>query len=123
MASLRVHRAVNDAQAVCGLQFCVVFTTGPDVLSAAVDEMNARGVADRPPVLVAADVASGEVDVALGPMVSGRLTNADVDEVIAMLDPTELVRDRVASIVLTLADRAGPGAPHPDAPPFPDVIE
>lgn len=119
---MQVHRAVNDAEAVSGLQFCVVFTTGTDPLVDAGTAFEDRGIEGRPAVLVAV-AADGAVEVALGQRASGRLDYGVVDDVLALCATESDTEARVAAIVRTLADRAGAGEPDGAAMHLPDVIE
>jgi hypothetical protein len=122
---LRVRRAVNDAKATSGLEFCVVLCPGGDALGRQAEEaLDGLGLIGRPSVLVAAHVASGAIDVFLGPGCDGRIGTRDAQEVLQVCAPRpdESIEDRIAAVVLTLADRAGPGAPDPEAPHLPDVV-
>lgn len=123
---MHLHRAVNDAEATSGLQFCVVVCAddGP-VVDQADEALAALGVSDRPAVLVAARRTDGTVEVALGETAGERLSADDVREVLDLcpLTDDEDLRTRVAAIVLTLADRAGPGDADPATPEAPDVVE
>lgn len=117
---------MNDAEATCGLQFCVVLCSGhDDPVNQALAALDKLGLKAKPAVLVSARRDDGRIDVQLGRVPETRLNAADVDEVLelcAPLDDEDLDR-RAAAIVLTLADRAGPGVPDPEVPLLPDVIE
>lgn len=122
---MQLHRAVNDAEATCGLQFCVVVCSGDGALDDQVRKAFADiGLTAVPPVLVAVRSVDGLIEVELGPGGEERLSPTVVREVLDLCRPSddEDLVDRAAAVVLTLADRAGPGEPDPMAPELPDVI-
>lgn len=123
--AVQVHRAVNDAEATCGLQFCAVLC-GDDapITDQIAEAFESIGVTVMPAVVVGARLSDGEIAVRLGSCASGRLSDDDVAEVLALCRPRddESVKDHIAAVVLTLADRAGPGTADPDTPELPDVI-
>lgn len=110
-----LHRAVNDAQEITGLQFCVMFCLGEGRLADQADEEFGRlGIAERPDVLVLVDPMSSGIDIVLGSLAGGRIDREDcagaVAEIGALITDGELGRG-LARLVDCLAGTAGEGEP------------
>jgi hypothetical protein len=110
-----LHRAVNDAQEITGLQFCVMFCLGEGRLAdQADDEFGRLGIVERPDVLVLVDPMSSGIDIVLGVRARGRVDRDDcsgaVAEIGSMIADGELGRG-LARLIECLAETAGDGEP------------
>jgi uncharacterized membrane protein YgcG len=122
-----VTRAIDAAERLTGLQFCVYL--GPGVGSAREHAERAfleAGLHERPAVLILVAANHRRVDVVTAPGVRDRVSDDACEQAVSEMTPKfadgNFVRGLVAGIEV-LAEAAGPGKPPPGATDLPDVIE
>jgi uncharacterized membrane protein YgcG len=123
----RVERAVDAAEELTGLQFCVYLGPSGEQGSRAEAErlFVETGLAARPAVLVLVDPEDRKVEVVTAPEVRDRVSDEAAAEAVAAMTPRFAKHDVPGGIVAgieRLAAAAGPGHAQPGDEELPDVL-
>ena len=123
----RVGRAVDEAEQVTGLQFCVYLgPTGQDSRAHAESLFVEAGLLSRPAVLVLVAPEQRRVEVVTAPAVRARVDDEACARAVEAMTTAFAAGDLPGGLVngvRQLAAAAGPGAVGPGGEELPDLLE
>jgi uncharacterized membrane protein len=123
----RIDAAVARAEAVTGLQLCIVLGAGEgDPRARAEAVFVDAGLVARPAVLLLVDPKQHRVEVVTSPSAQERISDAESARAVAVMTERFGRGDLVGGLtegVARLAESAGPGVALPDATDVPNLFE
>jgi uncharacterized membrane protein YgcG len=121
-----IDEAVQEAESITGLQFCVYLGPAGDDSRATAESMFVQaGLNERPAVLLLVAPEERKVEIVTAPTAKERLTDDECAEALSEMTPYFARNEFVDGLVVglhELAERTGPGKGEPGSKDLPNLL-